>query len=254
MRNLHQFGFFFPFSKFYSVVMTDIADISLYSIYRWTFPRQKKPTARIKLARNTPSTRSHSTRREKIGCQLKESAVMTGSSQVMVDRRNLFSTRRYLDVPQESVSEALAIILRIYFCQFTKHIMHKFLQQCLSVQSTCSCSWKKCWFAGKNNQEDSVEAAMPELQTLLSAPDKGILVIIHWKFRISSSLFSSFFAEVQAFWDWRRQKREGNLTLLVLSFGHLMQFSTSLIMVDLICYWRSWSLLSDNLFVLAWHH
>lgn len=68
---------------------------SLFHIlYRWTFLRPRRRTARTKSARSTHSTRWLSIRRARIACLPRESAVMTASSQDMVVRPSLSSTRR----------------------------------------------------------------------------------------------------------------------------------------------------------------
>lgn len=61
---------------------------------RWTFLRQRRPTASPRSAKSTPCIRSHNTRRGKIAWLLRESVVMTGNSQVMVVRPSLSSTKR----------------------------------------------------------------------------------------------------------------------------------------------------------------
>ena len=63
-------------------------------LYRWTFLRPRRPTARTRSAGSTLSTRWLSTRRVRIACLPRESAVMTASSQDMVVRPSLSSTRR----------------------------------------------------------------------------------------------------------------------------------------------------------------
>jgi hypothetical protein len=67
-------------------------------LYRWTFRRQGRRTARTRSARSTPCTKSLNTRREKTASLPRESVVMTGSSQDMVVRPSLFSTRRYCNI------------------------------------------------------------------------------------------------------------------------------------------------------------
>ena len=71
----------------------------LYGLYavnhRWTFLRQRRPTARARSAKSTPCIRSHSTRRERIALLFRENGVMIASNQVMEGRQSLFSTRRY---------------------------------------------------------------------------------------------------------------------------------------------------------------
>jgi hypothetical protein len=64
-------------------------------IYRWTFRRPGRPTARTRSVGSTPFTRSLSTRRVRTACLPRESVAMTGSSQDMVVRPSLFSTRKY---------------------------------------------------------------------------------------------------------------------------------------------------------------
>jgi hypothetical protein len=107
-------SFHFPLATYIELVYTAICrtclwfDIQLLRIgnvvltcailfrmlYRWTFPRPRRPTARTRSARSTLSTRWLSTRRVRIACLPRESVVMTASSQDMVVRPSLSSTRR----------------------------------------------------------------------------------------------------------------------------------------------------------------
>jgi hypothetical protein len=62
--------------------------------FRSTFPRPARPTARVRAARSTPSTRSPSTRLERLRFSPRESVVTTESSPVTEVRPSLSSTRR----------------------------------------------------------------------------------------------------------------------------------------------------------------
>lgn len=62
---------------------------------RWTCQKLRRLTARTRNAGSTLFTRLPSTRKERIAFLLRGSVVMTASSQDMVGRQSLFSTRRF---------------------------------------------------------------------------------------------------------------------------------------------------------------
>jgi len=63
-------------------------------LHRWTFPRQRRPTARTRSAGSIHCIKSLSTRRGKIALLHKAKGGMIASNLVMEDRPSLFSTRR----------------------------------------------------------------------------------------------------------------------------------------------------------------
>lgn len=138
----------------------------LLIVRRLTSLRQRRLSANQKSARSTLCTRLPSTRRVKIAWLLRERDVMIASSQVMVVRPSLFSTRRWMLSEYCFLSDTRTLLRKeinvrdsvemVYYLQVKTPIT-------LVVNSFCLLnSWP-----GKDNQKDCVEASMPGLQTCL---------------------------------------------------------------------------------------
>ena len=85
------------------------------------------------------------------------------------------------------------------------------------------------WFPGQDHQEDCAEAAVPELQALLTARYQGTVSFSLGFSMLLNQYFLFVFAhaflipvtEVQTFWDWWRQEGQGNIAFLNVLIAYL---------------------------------